>query len=49
MIQSKGCDETDPSTKQDSENEDDEFLRIQHEIEYREKEKIRNLVVWPGY
>jgi len=48
MIQSKGVDESDPVKKQDSENEDAEFKRIEDE-QYRQKqlEKVRNLTRWP--
>lgn len=49
MIQSKGCDETDPVKEQDSKYEDEEFQRIVEEQKYRQEqlEKVRNLTRWP--
>ena len=44
----KGVDETDPTKKQDDENEDAEFKRIEDEqFRQKELEKVRNLTRWP--
>jgi hypothetical protein len=44
----KGVDETDPVKKQDDENEDAEFKRIEDEqFRQKELEKVRNLTRWP--
>ena len=50
-IVGKGVDESDPTKDQDAKHEDEEFQRILDEQQYRQKEleKVRNLVVWPGY
>jgi hypothetical protein len=49
MIESKGCDETDPVKDQDDKNENEEFQRVLDEREWRQKEleKVRNLTRWP--
>ena len=36
-----------PEEKQDAENEDDEFNRIEQEQKLKEKEQVRNLTRWP--
>jgi hypothetical protein len=48
MIQTKGVEEIDPVKKQDDENEDAEFKRIEdQQFRQKELEKVRNLTRWP--
>jgi Zn-finger nucleic acid-binding protein len=46
LIAEETLQDTDPVHKQDSENEDDEFKRIEQEQKLREK-KAKFLITWP--
>lgn len=47
LIAEETLQDTDPVHKQDSENEDDEFKRIEEEQKLREKKTAKFLVTWP--
>jgi hypothetical protein len=47
LIAEETLQDTDPVHKQDSENEDDEFKRIEEEQKFRERMTSKFLVTWP--
>ena len=47
LIAEETLQDTDPVHKQDSENEDDEFHRIEEEQKLREKKIAKFLITWP--